>query len=433
MSYVQVIRDRNFAKLWVSQILSLTAQNLLNFALIIRIFDLTQGGRFANLAVAMLILSFGIPAVLFSSLAGVYVDHWDRKRVLVVSNVVRTILVLGFLIFEHNLVIVLFLAFLISTATQFFAPAEAASIPQVSKPANLVKANGLFVTTFYATFIIGFSASAPLIDAFGPRSPYILASVFFGAATVFAIFLPFLGGRKSGKVSFSQLWRTAQKDLRAGQKLVAHDPNLRYPILQLMFVQGVISIILTLAPAISLALLRQPLQKASLFLVLPAGTGMLLGVLFVGYLTKHFNKSTLVKTGFMIAGTALILMGASGLLYRMTAGHTLATPTQIKIIVASLLFVLGVMVAVISVAAQTLLHEMSEEHMRGTIFGVLYTLINLAATVPVLFAGVLADTLSVTKVIELTGLVVVLFALGQIVRHKSIEKLSEQSLQRRSR
>lgn len=413
MSYLQVVRDRDFAKLWSSQILSLIGQNLLNFALIIRIFDLTQGGRFANVAVALLILSFGIPAVLLSSLAGAYVDHWDRKRVLVVSNFIRTILVLGFLLFERNLVIVLLLAFLISAATQFFAPAEAASIPIVSKPENLVTANGLFVTTFYATFIVGYAGSAPVIKAFGPQAPYLLASGFFGLATLLAIFLPRLGGRKAGKLKLSELWRTTQHDLRKGRKIILKDPNLRFPIIQLMFVQGVISIILTLAPAISLALLHQSLKDASLYLVLPAGIGMVLGVLLVGQLTKRIAKQILVKSGLFFAGISLILLGLTGLLYRTINGHPIATPYQVERIVAVVLFVLGIMIAVISVSAQTLLHEMSEEQMRGTIFGVLYSLINLAATAPVLFAGVLAGLLSVTKVIGLTGIIVILFAIFQ--------------------
>lgn len=413
MSYLQVVQDRNFVKLWLSQILSLIAQNLLNFALIIRIYDLTQGSRFANISVALLILSFGVPAVLLSSLAGVYVDHWDRKRVLVVSNFFRAVLVLGFLVFEQNLLVVMLLALLISSATQFFAPAEAASIPVVSKPSNLVKANGLFVTTFYATFIVGYSTSAPVIKAFGPQSSYLLAAAFFGVATILAVVLPSLGGKKSGNISFKQLWKVTQHDMKAGRKLIWNDPNLKYPIIQLMLVQAVVSVILTLAPALSLALLKQPLQDSSLYLVIPAGIGMLVGVLSVGHLTKHMAKTTLVKLGLLIGGVMITLLGLTGLLYRQMGGHPIAGIASVEKIVALELFLLGVTVSAISVTAQTLLHEMSEEKMRGTVFGVLYTLINFAATAPVLVAGVLADALSVTKVIALAGLLLVAYAVFQ--------------------
>src|SRR5437879_10251546 len=104
---VSLIRNRNFARLWGSQVLSQVAQYLLNFALVIRVFDLAQHTRFANISVALLILSFGIPSIFFPAAAGVYVDHWNRKHVLVVANLLRAVLVLGYLLFEHTLVIVL--------------------------------------------------------------------------------------------------------------------------------------------------------------------------------------------------------------------------------------------------------------------------------------------------------------------------------------
>src|ERR1700745_827284 len=94
--------NRNFTRLWSAQILSQIAQNLLNFALIIRVFDLAQGTRVANIAVALVILSFGVPSIFFAAAAGVYVDHWNKKAVLVVANFLRAFLVLGYLIFEHN-------------------------------------------------------------------------------------------------------------------------------------------------------------------------------------------------------------------------------------------------------------------------------------------------------------------------------------------
>ena len=68
---VSLIRNRNFARLWGSQVLSQVAQNLLNFALVIRVFDLAQHTRFANISVALLILSFGIPSIFFPAAAGV--------------------------------------------------------------------------------------------------------------------------------------------------------------------------------------------------------------------------------------------------------------------------------------------------------------------------------------------------------------------------
>ena len=124
MGYRQILTKGHFWKLWGSQAISLIAQNLLNYTLIIRAAELSQGTPLANVSVALVILAFGIPSILFAAVAGVYVDTWDRKRVLLVSNVIRAILLLSYLVFEQNLVIMLIITFLVSTVTQFFAPAE---------------------------------------------------------------------------------------------------------------------------------------------------------------------------------------------------------------------------------------------------------------------------------------------------------------------
>src|SRR5262249_55297374 len=115
---VSVARNANFNRLWAAQVLSQIAQNLLNFALIIRVYQLAQGTRFANISVALLILSFGIPSIFFAAAAGVYVDHWNKKVILVTANVLRAVLVLGYLLFERNLIMVLLLSFAISSITQ---------------------------------------------------------------------------------------------------------------------------------------------------------------------------------------------------------------------------------------------------------------------------------------------------------------------------
>src|SRR5487761_1611032 len=115
MSHLSVARNPQFAKLWASQILSQLAQQLLNFSLIIRVFNLAQGTHFANFAVSILILSFGIPAVLFATLAGVYVDHLDKKRVLVISNFLRLGLILAFFLTQHDLIGIYLLTFAIAS------------------------------------------------------------------------------------------------------------------------------------------------------------------------------------------------------------------------------------------------------------------------------------------------------------------------------
>jgi MFS family permease len=187
-----------------------------------------------------------------------------------------------------------------------------------------------------------------------------------------------------------------------------------------MLIQVMISVIMVLAPALSLALLKAPLQDASHFLVLPAGIGMVFGVVLVNRIAKWVNNLGVISSGLVISGAGLIVLGMVGLLYRTFHGNALATIDQVGVLTALIVFVLGIVIAVISVTAQTILQENTTDHVRGKIFGALYTLINAAATLPVLLVGLLADLFSVTKVISATGALVLIFALLQLgtIRHK---------------
>lgn len=421
---LSVTQNSNFLQLWGAQILSQVAQNLLNFALIIRVYQLAQGTRFANESVALLILSFGVPSIFFAAAAGVYVDRWNKKVVLVTANFIRAFLVLGYLVFEHNLLLVLLFSFLISTTTQFFAPAEATAIPALVSPKQLLRANSLFVFTLYASFIVGYSASAPVIALFGAKGPYVLTSIMFLIAGALVTLLPSIHVKEKVEMTLRQVARYTWRELRNNWELIRTNHNLTFPITQLTITQACLGVILALAPALSVAVLHVPIQDAASVLIIPAGIGMVLGVTLVGKLAESYSKTRLVAVGLIVAAAALILLGLSGLLHRMVHHHEIATAAQISFIVATVILILGIMNAVVSAASQTILQENTTEATRGKVFGALNMMVNVAATLPILFAGVLADLTSVTKVIATLGVVLLVFAIFQFLWLKRTHKIA---------
>lgn len=407
-----LIKNGNFSRLWAAQALSQVAQNLLNFALIIRVFDLAQGTRLANVSVALVILSFGIPSIFFAAAAGVYVDHWNRKYVLIIANLLRALLVLGYLLVEQNLALVLLLSFAISAITQFFAPAEAASIPVLVGKKNLLRANSLFIFTMYASFMVGYAGSAPVIAVFGSNGPYFLTSLMFLIATLLVSTLPSMKARNHRSVTFWSIVKTTRKEVRQNWQIIRSNHKLSFPILQLTITQAIVGVILALAPALSLSVLKTPIQNASHVLIIPAGLGMILGVIAVGKLAGKYPKIGLISVSLIIGASSLLLLGFSGLLHRSIQGHT-ATISQIGGYIAVLLLVLGFMNAVVSSAAQTLLQENTTDETRGKVFGALNMMVNIAATVPIFLAGILADLTSVTKVVAAIGFGLLVFAVTQ--------------------
>ena len=415
---LSLVHNRNFSRLWSSQILSQIAQQLLNFALIVRVFDLAQGTRLANISVALVVLSFGVPSIFFAAAAGVYVDHWNRKVVLVTANIIRGLLVLGYLAVERNLALVLILTFMISATTQFFAPAEAASIPVLVNKRHLLRANSLFVFTMYASFIVGYGLAAPVIALLGPASPYYLTSLMFLVAALLVVRLPTMRAISSSQVRFKQLLASTWHEVFQNWHLIRKNRNLSFPILQLTISQAMVGVVLALAPALSLALLHRPLQSASQFLIIPAGLGMVIGVVIIGELARRWSKVAIITRGMTLAAGALMALGLVGIaehaLYHHYPYDDISLPLLVALFVAVLVFILGLMNGLLSIAAQTLLQEHTTDASRGKIFGALNMMINIAATLPILFAGILADLFGVARVVTILGVVLLAFGLTQL-------------------
>lgn len=399
MEYVATIRQINFARLWGAQILSQVAANLLNFALIILVYNLTIGSRFASFSVSLLVLSFAVPSIFTAAVAGTYVDYWDRKKVLVLANLFRGVLVLLYIPAQNNLLAILGLTFVIATITQFFLPAEAATIPKVVSEKNLITANSLFVFTMYAAFLVGYSASGPVVQLFGREGSYYLTAAMFLVAALLAVMLPAQERLKQRGDRHPKLHLI--QHIKDNWKLVSGHPERFFALIHLAIIQGIVFILITLAPALSESLLKTPLQQASHVLIIPVGIGMVLGVLIISNLARRFTKRQIIETCLVIAGAALMALGVSSWFYSISSSH--AAAANIGLITGTIMLMLGVMNALVSTAAQTMLQETTDNSQQGKVFSSLQMLINIASTIPVLFAGIFADLLNVNTVIAIIG------------------------------
>ncbi|MFL5750882.1 MAG: MFS transporter, partial [Chloroflexota bacterium] len=135
-----VFKNRSFLFLWLAQAFTQIGGNMVIFGLTIII----AGSTNSTTAVSALILTFLVPAVLFSALAGVFVDRLDRRLVLIGTNVLRGLAFIGVWFVGTNLALIYLLNIFTSTVTVFFSPAEASMIPKVVPRKQLLAANGIF-------------------------------------------------------------------------------------------------------------------------------------------------------------------------------------------------------------------------------------------------------------------------------------------------
>ncbi len=162
-----VFQNSGFLRLWLSQVTTQIGGNMVLFGLTVIVVDSTS----SNTAVSLLILTFLVPAVLFSAVAGVYVDRIDRRLILIATNFLRGAAFVALYLAGANFAVILLLNIFVSTVTVFFAPAELAMIPTLVPRSQLLAANGIFTLTLNAAFAVGFALLGPLVvNLAGPEA-----------------------------------------------------------------------------------------------------------------------------------------------------------------------------------------------------------------------------------------------------------------------
>lgn len=401
--YSSVLKNTNFLKIWIAQLTSQLAANLLNFALIIRVYELAAHTRYANIAVSLLILAFGVPSIVFAVLAGAYVDHWDRKKVLIITNIARAILVLGFLFIDSNLIFIYLTVFAISVFSQFFTPAEGAALPRLVDKSEFLSANSLFLFTLYGSYVIGYSLAGPLVALGGADSVYWVTAVAFAVAALLSIWLPNLRAESIQK-SLRQVNSEVFSTIRTNFHQIITNPRLMFPILNLTIAQAMLGVVAVLAPAIAFLIFNQSLANVSFKLIVPAAIGMIIGAILVGRFFKYANKTRIIDFGIFAA--AIMLVGLSFV-------PALSGLRYFGLVVATISLSLGIANGLVSVSAQTLLQLNSTDETRGKIFGTLNMMMNLAAIVPVFLAGISADLISPLSVLTISGILIGIYGVYQ--------------------
>jgi len=182
-----VLRQRKFALLWFAGLISITGDWTLNVALPFYVYQMT-GSAFAT---GLMFMARTLPGVLFGSIAGVFVDRWDRKWTMIIVNLFAALLVLLLLIVKSNtwLWVIYIVAFIESSIKQFFAPAEKALLPRLVAEKHLVTANSLGAVNSSLAMLIGPAIGGALIGLTGLISVVCFDSVSYliAGAMIFLI------------------------------------------------------------------------------------------------------------------------------------------------------------------------------------------------------------------------------------------------------
>lgn len=172
-----VLRQRNFGLLWTGQVISMIGDWVLFVVLPFYIYAITGSA----LATGIMFIVQTLPQLFFSSVAGVFVDRWNRKHTMVIVSLVQAlILVPLFLVHSPDMIWVIYVSGCASSlASQFFVPAQTSIIPMLVDEKNLISANSLNSMSQELTRLIGPSLGGLLFGLLGVGSVIALDVISF--------------------------------------------------------------------------------------------------------------------------------------------------------------------------------------------------------------------------------------------------------------
>lgn len=421
-SYRRLMRDRSFRRLWLSQFVSGLGDWLVIGLLMPLVTDLSGGSSFA---VAGILIAKIVPSLLFGSVIGVFVDRFDRRRLMIACDLTRAALVLG-LLFTNSLAVIYLVVFAMEVASLFFYPAKNALIPRMVDCDDVAAANGLSYTTQQASMLVGLTASGAILAVFervvrvvlaadppflgrlvgliaperiGPRAGVFLDSLTFlvSAAAITLMTVP-RTERGGGRLDLRLVGAEVAESFRflgSHRELRAFLVTIGLAILGggAIVPVGTVYVAENLAGELPLFARVGPLEKLvaapQSFMLVFLALGMVAGALVVPRLAGRARLQVLFLAG--IAGFGSAMLGfASVDLYGVAALFAIAA---------------GFALATVTVTGNTYVAETVEDAIRGRVFTALEVVIRVSLLASMVVTAPLGDLVGtlVRRLVEASG------------------------------
>lgn len=388
-SLLRVLKNRNFLALWIGQIISQFGDRLAQMALIGLYLKQTAGISLSHSVPVMRNLFFfsTLPILLFSPVAGVYVDRWSRKKTLIATDLLRAGLILLIPLlagYTDGMWSVYGVIFLVFTVTCFFSPAKSAIIPNLVKKRELLAANSLSNITRLIAMIGGVTAGGIIVAWTGTKMSFYLDSLSFllSGLAILAIRIKEDPPREESKDGI----RRVAKELVAGLNFIRKKKRVKFVATSLFILMGASGIgylLVTVFVTKALNLGTIGLSVLATFL----GIGMLAGSLIYGHFGEQIEREKVIVGGTLVCGVCAVLLGGSKSLFLLSLGVS----------------IIGFIASPIMIAAYTLTQELTPDRIRGRVFSALEVIINSSFLFFIWVAGVLGAWLPIQSIFYLTG------------------------------
>jgi MFS family permease len=397
-----LLRQRNFALLWFGGLISIMGDSVLNVALPFFVYQVSG----STLATAVMVAAELLPRLLFGSIAGVFVDRWDRKKVMVIASLSQGLVILPLFLVQsiETLWIVYVMSFIQVTFAIFFGPAENALLPLLVSEDKLIQANALNAMNNNFARLIGPPLGGALLALWGLTGVVLFDSVTFLIAGLMIFSITRSGkvarptptGEKPEGTPWTQFWN----EWVQGIEVVRKDRIVTVLFITVVMLNFGGVMIDPLGAAYIIDVVKAGAEIFGLLIAVQA-VGGILGGLIAGKFGERLSAARLYGWAEIILGIILVIR------YNIPYLPVLFTMT----------FLVGLPAAMGIAALETLFQRNVPNTHLGRIYGALNTTVGITSLFGVIgISGILGEAIGIVPVLNiaagitfLTGVIVLLF------------------------
>jgi MFS transporter, DHA3 family, macrolide efflux protein len=363
-----------------------------------------------------------LPNLFLSPIAGTFVDRWDHREVLIVSDLLRaaTVLLIPVVVFI-NVWLVYPLVFLITTISIFFRPARVAILPRLVRREDLLPANSAMWVGETLADVIGYPLAGLFVALLATSLPiafwfdavtYIVSALLMAAIAAPPLRRGLRAGVGDGRAGVGEgadgdvtagdeaepPRATVLEDLRIGWSFLRQETVLLANTIQGAAGQFAVGILTALAPVYAAQVLRSPIDPtaAYAFLETAIGVGNLMGGLVLGLVAARLARGKLVIAGYTFFGICVLGLGLVD-----------ALPAAIGLMLG-----VGITNMVFVIPSQTLFQERTPPDLIGRVVGFRFALVFGSMTIAMAVGGILAEFVGTAAVIVVAGIVSIIAGLS---------------------
>jgi MFS family permease len=432
--YVRLALNGSFTSLWTGQMISLFGDRVHQIALAFLVGGVTG----SILAVAFVFVAATLPNLLLAPVAGTYVDRWNQRDVMIVSDILRAAVVLLMPIAAvTNVYLVYPLIFLVTSISIFFRPARVAILPRIVRSDDLLTANSALWAGETFADVIGYPLAGIFVGFLGPALPlaFWIDAATYGASAILIASIaipavqrarPRLGATPVSTVAARPLdargeaiaGETPRADaapsaansappaeepavsvpagvlaeMREGFQFLRSEPVLFANTIQAAFAQFAVGSLTALTPLFVGNILAPANgidgKAAYAFLETSIGVGNLAGGFVIGLIGMHLAKGRMVIVGYVLFGLSVIAFAVSG-----------SVPVDFGILLGA-----GIANMVFVIPSQVLFQQRTPQELIGRVVSFRFALVFGSMTMAMAIGGVLGQVVGVAPVLIISGL-----------------------------